>query len=120
MKKPIKVTIIVLATCVVAFFAISFYGMSITPSYDINGGAETLDALSDGEDINGKVVKLQVSSIDVGNEGLVGYSEKGAENVVFIPREQEKIAKVGDTLYLEVASTATLFGYTIISGTIVD
>lgn len=119
MKKPIKVTLIVIVTCAVAFFAISFYGMSITPKYDINGGTETLAMLDKGAEIKGKIVKLKVSSIDVGSEGLVGYAEKDSENIVFIPSDQESVAKVGDTLYFKVSSTATLFGYTIVNGDIV-
>lgn len=116
MKKYIKIAAVTVGILVVAFFAIAFYGMSLSPKYDIDGAAPVAEQVINQEDLTGKVVKFEVEKVDSGNTGVLGYSAKDSDKVVFIPKNQNHLAKPGSTVYFKIKQTQAILGYGIVSG----
>lgn len=117
-KKIIAITISIVATLVIAFFAIAFYGMSLN-RVAIKGN-EVATLVDKGESLKGKVIEVHVNSADTDSTNTIVLSDDSAENIVYTPNDQQgaRTIKAGDTVKAKITNETKVLGYLVLNADI--
>lgn len=98
----------------VVLFSLSLLGIVSACSGDVEPDYETEEfesALNDGEDLEGKIVKVEVDNIEP--DSAFGYNLQAGEHLNFVSSKNPKIDE-GDELVAEVKEVESALGSFII------